>query len=80
MVCIFKSRHTWCKLEQTPDILKALADVEMHAIQTSGNCIRNVTTEAFCGVSADEALDPRPFAEIIRQWSTINPAFFISAA
>lgn len=68
-------QFNWVNLEQTPDILEALADVEMHAIQTSGNCIRNVTTEAFAGVSADEALDPRPFAEIIRQWSTINPEF-----
>jgi sulfite reductase (NADPH) hemoprotein beta-component len=68
-------QFNWVNLEQTPDILEALADVEMHAIQTSGNCIRNVTTDAFAGVSADEAIDPRPFAEIIRQWSTINPEF-----
>lgn len=68
-------QFNWINLEETPDILQALADIEMHAIQTSGNCIRNVTTEAFAGVSSDEALDPRPFAEIIRQWSTINPEF-----
>ena len=68
-------QFNWIELEQVPDILQKLADVEMHAIQTSGNCVRNVTTEAFAGVSADEVVDPRPYAEIIRQWSTINPEF-----
>nr|WP_320166249.1 nitrite/sulfite reductase [uncultured Methylophaga sp.] len=68
-------QFNWITLEQVPDILQKLADVEMHAIQTSGNCVRNVTTEAFAGVSADEVVDPRPYAEIIRQWSTINPEF-----
>lgn len=68
-------QFNWIQLEQTPDILARLADVQMHAIQTSGNCVRNVTTEAFAGVAADEILDPRPLAEILRQWSTINPEF-----
>jgi sulfite reductase (NADPH) hemoprotein beta-component len=58
-----------------PDILQLLADSQMHAIQTSGNCVRNITTEAFAGVADDELLDPRPLAEILRQWSTVNPEF-----
>ncbi len=68
-------QFNWIELEQVPDILERLADVEMHAIQTSGNCVRNITTEAFAGVAADELLDPRPLAEILRQWSTVNPEF-----
>ncbi|MDR6232827.1 nitrite/sulfite reductase [Pseudomonas oryzihabitans] len=68
-------QFNWIDLAQVPDILERLAAVDMHAIQTSGNCVRNVTTEAFAGVAADELLDPRPFAEILRQWSTINPEF-----
>lgn len=68
-------QFNWVELDQVPNILEQLANVEMHAIQTSGNCIRNVTTEAFSGVSIDEVTDPRPFAEIIRQWSTVNPEF-----
>lgn len=68
-------QFNWVELEQVPDILERLADVQMHAIQTSGNCVRNITTEAFAGVAADELLDPRPLAEILRQWSTINPEF-----
>lgn len=68
-------QFNWIELEQVPDILEYLASVEMHAIQTSGNCVRNITTEAFAGVAADELLDPRPLAEILRQWSTINPEF-----
>lgn len=68
-------QFNWIELQQVPDILAELAAVEMHAIQTSGNCVRNVTTEAFAGVAADELLDPRPLAEILRQWSTINPEF-----
>ncbi|MDD2161667.1 nitrite/sulfite reductase [Pseudomonas sp. MIL19] len=68
-------QFNWIELEQVPDILEHLAEVEMHAIQTSGNCVRNITTEAFAGVAADELLDPRPLAEILRQWSTINPEF-----
>ncbi|MDN6871587.1 nitrite/sulfite reductase [Pseudomonas citronellolis] len=68
-------QFNWIELEQVPDILEQLAEVEMHAIQTSGNCVRNITTEAFAGVAADELLDPRPLAEILRQWSTVNPEF-----
>jgi sulfite reductase (NADPH) hemoprotein beta-component len=65
----------WIKLEDTPDILAELASVEMHAIQTSGNSFRNITTDPFAGVAADEIEDPRPYAEIIRQWSTLHPEF-----
>ncbi|MEY2825409.1 MAG: hypothetical protein RLZ64_1947 [Pseudomonadota bacterium] len=68
-------QYNWINLEQTPDILADLASVEMHAIQTSGNCIRNITSDQFAGVAADELLDPRPFAEILRQWSTFHPEF-----
>ena len=68
-------QFNWIELAQVPDILQRLAEVEMHAIQTSGNCVRNITTEAFAGVAGDEYLDPRPLAEILRQWSTINPEF-----
>ncbi|WP_439888651.1 nitrite/sulfite reductase [Pseudomonas sp. MBLB4123] len=68
-------QFNWVELDQVADILELLADVEMHAIQTSGNCVRNITTEAFAGVAADELLDPRPLAEILRQWSTMNPEF-----
>jgi sulfite reductase (NADPH) hemoprotein beta-component len=68
-------QFNWIELHQVPDILERLAHVDMHAIQTSGNCVRNITTEAFAGVAADELLDPRPLAEILRQWSTINPEF-----
>ena len=65
----------WPVLEEVPDILAELASVEMHAIQTSGNCIRNTTTDQFAGVAGDEIEDPRPWCEIIRQWSTIHPEF-----
>ncbi|CAH0211487.1 Sulfite reductase [ferredoxin] [Pseudomonas sp. Bi70] len=68
-------QFNWIELERVPDILERLAEVEMHAIQTSGNCVRNITTEAFAGVADDELLDPRPLAEILRQWSTVNPEF-----
>lgn len=68
-------QFNWIELQQVPDILQRLAEVDMHAIQTSGNCVRNITTEAFAGVAADELLDPHPLAEILRQWSTINPEF-----
>ncbi|GHF17176.1 sulfite reductase [Kordiimonas sediminis] len=68
-------QYNWPKLVDTPDILLDLADVEMHAIQTSGNCIRNVTTDQFSGATADEIADPRPYAELIRQWSTFHPEF-----
>ena len=65
----------WPKLEEVPDILESLAEVEMHAIQTSGNCIRNVTADHLAGVSPDELDDPRVYCEIIRQWSTFHPEF-----
>ncbi|WP_339337820.1 nitrite/sulfite reductase [uncultured Oceanicoccus sp.] len=65
----------WPKLEQVPDILEELASVQMHAIQTSGNCIRNTTTDQFAGAAADELEDPRPYCEIIREWSTFHPEF-----
>ena len=68
-------QYNWPKLVETPDILAELADVEMHAIQTSGNCIRNVTTDHFAGAAADEVADPRPYAELIRQWSSFHPEF-----
>ncbi len=68
-------QFNWIELEQTPDILADLASVEMHAIQTSGNCIRNITSDEFAGVASDEIIDPRPFAEILRQWSTFHPEF-----
>ena len=65
----------WPALKDIPDILDRLAQVEMHAIQTSGNCIRNVTADHFAGASADEIVDPRPYAEILRQWSSLHPEF-----
>jgi sulfite reductase (NADPH) hemoprotein beta-component len=68
-------QFNWPRLEDVPDILEKLAEVEMHAIQTSGNCIRNVTADHFSGVSADEVADPRPYAEILRQWSSLHPEF-----
>ncbi|MDB5526022.1 MAG: nitrite/sulfite reductase [Rhizobium sp.] len=68
-------QYNWPRLEDTPDILADLASVEMHAIQTSGNCIRNVTADHFAGAAADEAADPRPYAEILRQWSSFHPEF-----
>ncbi len=68
-------QFNWPKLEQVPNILADLATVQMHAIQTSGNCIRNVTTDEFAGVTPDEIEDPRPYCEIIRQWSTFHPEF-----
>jgi sulfite reductase (NADPH) hemoprotein beta-component len=68
-------QFNWPQLEEVPDILAELAEVEMHAIQTSGNCIRNTTTDQFAGVAPDEIVDPRPYCEIIRQWSTLHPEF-----
>jgi sulfite reductase (NADPH) hemoprotein beta-component len=68
-------QYNWPKLEEVPDILAELASVEMHAIQTSGNCVRNITTDHFAGVAADEIIDPRTLAEILRQWSTFHPEF-----
>ncbi|OHC67097.1 MAG: sulfite reductase [Rhodocyclales bacterium RIFCSPLOWO2_02_FULL_63_24] len=75
----FTTRHNlqlnWVKLPEVPQILAELSQDELHAIQTSGNCIRNVTTDHFAGVAADEIADPRPWAEILRQWSTFHPEF-----
>ncbi|MES2104311.1 MAG: nitrite/sulfite reductase [Pseudomonadota bacterium] len=68
-------QFNWINLEETPDILAELATVEMHAIQTSGNCMRNITSDEFAGVAADEIIDPRPYAEILRQWTTFHPEF-----
>jgi sulfite reductase (NADPH) hemoprotein beta-component len=68
-------QYNWIRLEDTADILEALADVEMHAIQTSGNCIRNVTTDHWAGAAADEIADPRPVGELLRQWSSLHPEF-----
>jgi sulfite reductase (NADPH) hemoprotein beta-component len=68
-------QYNWIKLEETADILGHLADVEMHAIQTSGNCIRNVTTDHWAGAAADEIADPRPVGELLRQWSSLHPEF-----
>ncbi len=72
-------QYNWPKLVDVPDILADLASVEMHAIQTSGNCIRNVTADQFAGAVADEIEDPRPLAEIIRQWSSLHPEFVFLA-
>ncbi|GAA6212604.1 nitrite/sulfite reductase [Hyphomicrobiales bacterium 4NK60-0047b] len=68
-------QFNWPKLKDLPDILDDLADVGMHAIQTSGNCIRNVTSDQWAGVAADEVTDPRPYAELMRQWSSLHPEF-----
>ncbi|QKG70112.1 nitrite/sulfite reductase [Erythrobacter mangrovi] len=68
-------QYNWIKLEEAADILADLASVEMHAIQTSGNCIRNTTSDHFAGAAADEVVDPRPYAELIRQWSSFHPEF-----
>ena len=68
-------QYNWVNLEDTPDILAELAKVEMHAIQTSGNCIRNITSDAFAGVAGDEYVDTRPICELLRQWSTLHPEF-----
>ena len=68
-------QYNWLTLEDSPNILADLATVEMHAIQTSGNCIRNITSDAFAGVAADEYVDPRPICELLRQWSTLHPEF-----
>ena len=68
-------QYNWPALSDMPAILADLASVEMHAIQTSGNCIRNVTADHFAGAAADEVADPRPYAEILRQWSSLHPEF-----
>lgn len=68
-------QYNWIKLSDAPDILADLASVEMHAIQTSGNCIRNISSDQYAGVAADEVADPRPWAELLRQWSSFHPEF-----
>ncbi len=68
-------QYNWIKLEDAPDILADLARVEMHAIQTSGNCIRNISSDQYAGAAADELVDPRPYAELLRQWSSFHPEF-----
>jgi sulfite reductase (NADPH) hemoprotein beta-component len=68
-------QFNWIRIEDSPDILEELAAVEMHAIQTSGNSVRNITTDEFAGVAADELIDPRAFCEILRQWSSFHPEF-----
>ncbi len=68
-------QYNWIKLEQCADLLEELASVEMHAIQTSGNCIRNISSDQYAGAAADEVADPRPWAELLRQWSSFHPEF-----
>ncbi len=68
-------QYNWIPLVRSADVMDALADVQMHGIQTSGNCIRNITSDCFAGVAADEIVDPRPYCEILRQWSTLHPEF-----
>jgi sulfite reductase (NADPH) hemoprotein beta-component len=68
-------QYNWIKLDESPDLLAELAAVEMHAIQTSGNCIRNISSDQFAGAAADEVIDPRPYAELMRQWSSFHPEF-----
>lgn len=68
-------QYNWVRVEEVPDILADLAEVGMHAIQTSGSCVRNVTTDVYAGVAADEVVDPRPYCELMRQWSTLHPEF-----
>ena len=68
-------QFNWIRLIDMPDILDALADSQLHAVQTSGNCVRNVTSDPYAGAAADERIDPRPWAELIRQWSTFHPEF-----
>ncbi len=68
-------QYNWIPLDKSADVMDALAEVHMHGIQTSGNCIRNITSDCFAGVAADEVVDPRPYCEILRQWSTLHPEF-----
>ncbi len=69
-------QYNWPELADVPDILEDLSEVEMHAMQTSGNCIRNISSDQYAGVATDEIIDPRPYCEIIRQWSTLHPEFY----
>lgn len=68
-------QYNWIPLERSADVMEALAAVDMHGIQTSGNCIRNITSDCFAGIAPDELVDPRPYCEILRQWSTLHPEF-----
>ena len=68
-------QFNWIALDRSADVMDLLAEVDMHGIQTSGNCIRNITTDAFAGIAPDEVVDPRPYCEILRQWSTLHPEF-----
>ena len=68
-------QFNWIPLERSAEVMELLADVDMHGIQTSGNCIRNITTDALAGIASDEVVDPRPYCEILRQWSTLHPEF-----
>jgi sulfite reductase (NADPH) hemoprotein beta-component len=68
-------QYNWIPLERSADVMDVLASVDMHGIQTSGNCIRNTTSDCFAGVAADEGVDPRPYCEVLRQWSTLHPEF-----
>ncbi|MDZ5460207.1 nitrite/sulfite reductase [Azohydromonas lata] len=68
-------QYNWIPLHQSADVMELLAEVDMHGIQTSGNCIRNITSDALAGIAPDEAVDPRPYAEVLRQWSTLHPEF-----
>jgi sulfite reductase (NADPH) hemoprotein beta-component len=68
-------QFNWIPLDKSADVMDLLATVDMHGIQTSGNCIRNITTDELAGVAVDEVVDPRPYAEILRQWSTLHPEF-----
>ena len=68
-------QFNWIPLAEAADVMDKLAEVDLHGIQTSGNCIRNITTDAMAGIAPDEEVDPRPYAEILRQWSTLHPEF-----
>jgi sulfite reductase (NADPH) hemoprotein beta-component len=68
-------QFNWIALDRAADVMDLLADVDMHGIQTSGNCIRNITSDALAGIAPDEVIDPRPYCEILRQWSTLHPEF-----
>jgi sulfite reductase (NADPH) hemoprotein beta-component len=68
-------QFNWIPLERSADAMDLLAEVDMHGIQTSGNCIRNITSDALAGIAPDEIVDPRPYCEILRQWSTLHPEF-----
>src|SRR5205085_7406182 len=68
-------QYNWIPLPRSADVMDLLASVDMHGIQTSGNCIRNITSDALAGIAPDEVVDPRPYCELLRQWSTLHPEF-----